>query len=62
MQTDELVYYYRPTPKNAPCTDTVASQPTGFEYDDDDVFVIAMLASAGTVTITFAPSIALHRA
>ncbi|KAJ6515281.1 glycoside hydrolase family 71 protein [Mycena sanguinolenta] len=50
--TDELVYYYRPTPKNAPCTDTVASQPTGFQFANDDVFVIAMLASAGTVTIT----------
>ncbi|KAF8175416.1 glycosyl hydrolase family 71-domain-containing protein [Mycena galopus ATCC 62051] len=50
--TDELVYYYRPTPKDAPCTDTVASQPTGFDYDADSIFVIAMLKSAGNVTIT----------
>ncbi|KAJ7364618.1 glycoside hydrolase family 71 protein [Mycena albidolilacea] len=52
VTTDELVYYYRPTPKNAACSDTVASQPTGFQDDDDSVFVIAMLKSAGTVTIT----------
>jgi hypothetical protein len=53
MQTDELVYYYRPTPKGATCSDTVAGQPTGFDFDADSVFVIAMLKSAGTVTITF---------
>ncbi|KAJ7866176.1 glycoside hydrolase family 71 protein [Mycena leptocephala] len=50
--TDELVYYYRPTPKGATCSDTVAGQPTGFDFDADSVFVIAMLKSAGTVTIT----------
>ncbi|KAJ6462283.1 glycoside hydrolase family 71 protein [Mycena vitilis] len=50
--TDELVYYYRPTPKGASCSDTVAAQPTGFDFDADEVFVIAMLKSAGTVTIT----------
>lgn len=53
MKTDELVYYYRPTPKSATCSDTVAPQPTGYQYDDDFVFVIALLKSAGTVTITF---------
>ncbi|KAJ6475104.1 glycosyl hydrolase family 71-domain-containing protein [Mycena vitilis] len=52
VTTDELVYYYRPTPKSAPCTDTIASQPTGFDYDADSVFVIAMLKSVGTVTVT----------
>ncbi|KAJ6458972.1 glycoside hydrolase family 71 protein [Mycena sanguinolenta] len=52
VTTDELVYYYRPTPKDATCSDTVAPQPTGYEYDDDSVFVIAMLQSPGTVTIT----------
>ncbi|KAF8152842.1 glycoside hydrolase family 71 protein [Mycena galopus ATCC 62051] len=52
VTTDELVYYYRPTPKGVSCSDPNAGQPTGYEYDDDSVFVIAMLASAGTVTIT----------
>ncbi|KAF8144305.1 glycoside hydrolase family 71 protein, partial [Mycena galopus ATCC 62051] len=49
--TDELVYYYRPTPKGVTCSDPVP-QPTGYQYDDDFVFVIALLKSAGTVTIT----------
>ncbi|KAF7334571.1 Glycoside hydrolase family 71 protein [Mycena venus] len=52
VTTDELVYYYRPSPKAAICSDTIASQPNGFQDDDDMVFVIAMLTSAGTVTIT----------
>ncbi|KAJ7726597.1 glycoside hydrolase family 71 protein [Mycena olivaceomarginata] len=52
VTTDELVYYYRPNPKGTTCSDTVAPQPTGYQYDDDFVFVIALLKSAGTVTIT----------
>jgi glucan endo-1,3-alpha-glucosidase len=51
LQTDELVYYYRPSPKDAACTDPTG-KPTGYQYDDDSVFVTAMLTSAGTVTIT----------
>lgn len=49
-QTEELVYYYRPNPKDAPCSDSVA-QPTGYDYDDDSVFVIAMTSAAATVVI-----------
>ncbi|KAJ7716890.1 glycoside hydrolase [Mycena olivaceomarginata] len=52
VTTDELMYYYRPTPKDAPCSDTIAPQPNGFEDNDDAVFVIALLKSGGTVTIT----------
>jgi len=48
---DELIYYYRPTPKDVSCSDPVV-QPTGYEYDDDSIFVIAMLTQPGTVTIT----------
>jgi glucan endo-1,3-alpha-glucosidase len=47
---DELVYYYRPNPKDADCSDAVA-KPTGYQYDDDLVFVTAMLKSPGTVVI-----------
>lgn len=50
VTTEELVYYYRPSPKDASCSDSVA-QPTGYEYDDDYVFVIAMTSSAATVQI-----------
>ncbi|KAJ7901163.1 glycoside hydrolase family 71 protein [Mycena olivaceomarginata] len=49
-QTDKLVYYYRPTPKDTPCSDDIG-RPNGWQYDDDLVFVIAMLVSPGTVTI-----------
>ncbi|KAF7972830.1 hypothetical protein HWV62_16928 [Athelia sp. TMB] len=51
VTTEELVYYYRPTPKGATCTDAVP-QPTGYEDDDDLVFVIAMTTSDATVEIT----------
>ncbi|KAJ7289549.1 glycoside hydrolase family 71 protein [Mycena rebaudengoi] len=57
VATDELVYYYRPNPKGTTCSDNVAPQPTGYQYDDDFVFVIALLKSAGTVTITFVSTI-----
>ncbi|KAJ7364617.1 hypothetical protein DFH08DRAFT_950184 [Mycena albidolilacea] len=51
MTTDELVYYYRPMPKSADCSDSIAPQPNRFQDDVNSVFVIAMLRSAGTVTI-----------
>ncbi|KAJ7812330.1 glycoside hydrolase family 71 protein [Mycena olivaceomarginata] len=50
VTTDKLVYYYRPTPKDTPCSDDIG-RPNGWQYDDDLVFVIAMLVSPGTVTI-----------
>ncbi|EIW78824.1 glycoside hydrolase family 71 protein [Coniophora puteana RWD-64-598 SS2] len=51
VDTEELVFYYRPSPKDAPCSDSVP-QPTGYDDDDDSVFVIAMTTSDGTVVIT----------
>jgi glucan endo-1,3-alpha-glucosidase len=53
MQQDELIYYYRPNPKNAVCSDPVG-KPDGFQFDDDLVFVTAMLTSPGTISITYA--------
>ncbi|KZP29409.1 glycoside hydrolase family 71 protein [Athelia psychrophila] len=51
VTTEELVYYYRPNPKNAGCSDSV-TQPTGYQDDGDSIFVIVMAKSAGTVVIT----------
>jgi len=51
INNEELVYYYRPSPKNAVCSDSVP-KPTGSDFDTDQVFVIAMLKSPGTVVIT----------
>jgi hypothetical protein len=52
LQTYKLVYYYCPTPKSAACSDNIAPQSNRFQDDANSVFVIAMLKSAGTVTIT----------
>ncbi|KAF7975500.1 hypothetical protein HWV62_9427 [Athelia sp. TMB] len=51
VTTEELVYYYRPNPKGAGCSDPV-TQPTGYTYDGDSIFVIALVKTAGTVVIT----------
>lgn len=51
VETEELVYYYRPSPKDAACSDSVA-QPTGYDFDDDLVFVTALTTSPATVVIT----------
>ncbi|KAH7093900.1 glycosyl hydrolase family 71-domain-containing protein, partial [Auriculariales sp. MPI-PUGE-AT-0066] len=48
---DELVYYYRPNPKGASCTDPVA-KPNGADFVADAVFVIAMATAPGKVVIT----------
>ncbi|KAF8226555.1 glycoside hydrolase [Tricholoma matsutake] len=50
VTNEELVYYYRPQPKNAPCTDFIP-KPTGSSYTDDLVFVTALLLSPATVVI-----------
>ncbi|KZV81222.1 hypothetical protein EXIGLDRAFT_389280 [Exidia glandulosa HHB12029] len=51
VEKDELVYYYRPSPKGATCSDPVAV-PNGADFDGDSVFVISMLTAPGKVTIT----------
>ena len=43
--------YYRPTPKNAQCND-IMDRPTGWNFVEDSVFVIAMLTQPGKVVIT----------
>ncbi|KAH8928031.1 glycoside hydrolase family 71 protein [Atractiella rhizophila] len=51
VSSDELVYYYRTSPKDASCSDPVP-KPTGYQYDGDLIFVTALLTSPGTVIIT----------
>ena len=50
MQNDELVYYYRPNPRDASCSDPVG-KPNGCQFDSDSVFVTAMVKSAAIVVI-----------
>lgn len=45
------MYYYRPNPKAASCTDALA-KPTGADFVADAVFAIALLTAPGTVVIT----------
>ncbi|OIW29271.1 glycoside hydrolase family 71 protein [Coniochaeta ligniaria NRRL 30616] len=52
---DQLIYWYRPTPKSVNCdaTDTTTGgRPDGWDQMSDSVFVVALLTSAGTVTVT----------
>lgn len=66
IESDQLIYWYRPTLKSASCdsTDTCAKpwpsstpnpnyfvgKPNGYEMMEDSVFVIALLKFPGTVT------------
>lgn len=63
---DELIYWYRPSPKNTDCdaTDTCMAdasndsgnyfkgRPNGWESMEDSVFVVSLLKSPATVQIT----------
>ncbi|KAB5571806.1 putative alpha-1,3-glucanase/mutanase [Coniochaeta sp. 2T2.1] len=52
---DQLIYWYRPTPKTLNCdtTDTTAGgKPDGWDQMSDNVFVVALLTAPGDVTIT----------
>lgn len=49
-QEQSLVYYYRPNPKDAGCSDPVG-KPTGYEYDADSIFVTAIVSNSGTVKV-----------
>ena len=66
IQSDQLIYWYRPTLKSASCDstdtckDTAATpnpnyftgKPNGYDTMEDSVFVVALLKSSGTVSFT----------
>jgi Glycosyl hydrolase family 71 len=66
IEEDELIYWYRPTLRNINCdaTDTCMvnapnasgnyfiGRPDGWQSMADSVFVVSLLKSAGTVTVT----------
>ena len=66
IQSDQLIYWYRPTLKSASCdsTDTCekppstpspnyfTGKPNGYDTTEDSVFVVALLKSDGTVSVT----------
>lgn len=65
VSADELVYWYRPTPKDLDCdaTDTTMvaannasgnyfeGRPNGYEDMEDAVFIVTLLTQPGTITV-----------
>ncbi|KAH8694875.1 putative alpha-1,3-glucanase/mutanase [Talaromyces proteolyticus] len=65
ITSDELIYWYRPTPRSVDCdaTDTCMvsapnasgnyfiGRPNGWETMQDSVFVVSLLTSAATITV-----------
>lgn len=65
VTTDQLVYWYRPTPKLLDCdaTDTTMvtanndsgnyfeGRPNGYESMDDSVFIVSLLTAPGIITV-----------
>lgn len=49
---DELVYWYRPTPKGVQCTNDKIGKPRDVELFDDVVFASAMLTQPADLTVT----------
>ena len=64
IDTDQIIYWYRPSLKSADCDSTDNCQgaasppnyfpgkPNGYDTVEDSVFIVALLKSAGTVTVT----------
>ncbi|KAI8941642.1 hypothetical protein NX059_002855 [Plenodomus lindquistii] len=49
ISEEKLVYWYRPTPKDVTCSGDAIGKPDGAELMTDEVFIVALLKSAGTV-------------
>lgn len=52
VDTDELVYWYRPTPKDVSCSNDTVGLPRGVEMLADLVFVTTLLTDAAELTVT----------
>lgn len=52
VDSDGLVYWYRPTPKDAQCTSDSLGDATGKELLEDVVFVSTLLTQPGELTVT----------
>ncbi|KAJ5506348.1 hypothetical protein N7453_005305 [Penicillium expansum] len=51
VEADEVVYWYRPTPKGVVCTGDNLSAPMGAGMLSDSIFVTTMLTSPATLTV-----------
>ncbi|TGJ75899.1 hypothetical protein E0Z10_g10932 [Xylaria hypoxylon] len=51
VESDQLVYWYRTTPKDTVCTSDTLGPPNGIEYLADVVFVATMLTEPAELTV-----------
>jgi glucan endo-1,3-alpha-glucosidase len=52
IDTEEVVYWYRPMPKAVTCSGDSLPAPNGINYLSDSIFVATMLKSPATLTVT----------
>ncbi|EED13937.1 glucan endo-1,3-alpha-glucosidase agn1 precursor, putative [Talaromyces stipitatus ATCC 10500] len=52
IDTEEIVYWYRITPKGVTCTNDTLPAPNGIDLLSDSVFVATMLKEAATLIVT----------
>ena len=52
VESDQLVYWYRPTPKDVACSQDPLGPPDGVEMISDSIFVTTLLTEPGTLTVT----------
>ncbi|PLN84053.1 glycoside hydrolase [Aspergillus taichungensis] len=52
VETEEIVYWYRPTPKGVTCSGDSLGAPNGISMLSDSIFVATMLKTPATLTVT----------
>ena len=52
VESDQLVYWYRPTPKDVTCSNDPLGPPDGVEMLSDSIFVTTLLTEPATLTVT----------
>lgn len=52
VDTDQLVYWFRPTPKDVACSNDPIGSPIGRDLLSDLIFVTTLLTDAATLTVT----------
>lgn len=51
VEEDEVVYWYRPTPKGVVCTGDTLSAPLGVGMLSDSIFIATILTNPATLTV-----------
>ena len=52
VETEEIVYWYRPTPKGVTCSGDSLGAPNGISMLSDSIFVATMLKDPAMLTVT----------